>query len=77
VTRVVEAPVTNGARQLATIVRDLDEAGVLIDDLAVRRPSLDDVFLSLTGRPAEDTPDPAALRPAGPGASVKNGKDAA
>ena len=77
VTRVVEAPVTNGARQLATIVRDLDEAGVLIDDLAVRHPSLDDVFLSLTGRPADNEPGPAALRVAGPGTSVKNGKDAA
>jgi ABC-2 type transport system ATP-binding protein len=77
VTRVVEAPVTNGARQLATIVRDLDDAGVLIDDVAVRRPSLDDVFLSLTGRPADDTPDQAALSVAGGGKTVKNGKDAA
>jgi ABC-2 type transport system ATP-binding protein len=30
--------------------RDLDAAGVLLDDLAIRRPSLDDVFLTLTGR---------------------------
>jgi ABC-2 type transport system ATP-binding protein len=31
-------------------VRELDAAGVLLDDLGIRRPSLDDVFLTLTGR---------------------------
>jgi len=35
-------------------VRALDDAGVAIDDIAVRRPTLDDVFLTLTGRPAEE-----------------------
>ncbi|HEY8584290.1 MAG TPA: ATP-binding cassette domain-containing protein [Capillimicrobium sp.] len=35
-------------------VRLLDGAGVAIDDLALRRPTLDDVFLTLTGRAAED-----------------------
>jgi ABC-2 type transport system ATP-binding protein len=34
------------------IVRDLDAAGVLLDDLGIRRPSLDDVFLTLTGHAA-------------------------
>jgi ABC-2 type transport system ATP-binding protein len=34
-------------------VRLLDEAGIGIDDLAVRRPTLDDVFLTLTGHSAE------------------------
>ncbi len=48
--RTIEAPVTAGARQMPQIVRDLDAAGVLLDDLAIRRPSLDDVFLTLTGR---------------------------
>jgi ABC-2 type transport system ATP-binding protein len=48
----IEAPVTAGARQMPEIVRDLDAAGVLLDDLAIRRPSLDDVFLTLTGRSA-------------------------
>ncbi len=50
--RTVEAPVTSGARQLAAIIRDLDATGVLLDDLTVRHPSLDDVFLFLTGRAA-------------------------
>ena len=48
--RTIEAPVTAGARRMPEIVRDLDAAGVLLDDLAIRRPSLDDVFLTLTGR---------------------------
>jgi ABC-2 type transport system ATP-binding protein len=51
----VEAPVTGAARRLAEIVRDLDAAGVLLDDLSVRRPSLDDVFLILTGHAAGDS----------------------
>jgi ABC-2 type transport system ATP-binding protein len=48
--RTVEAPVTGGARRMPDIVRELDLAGVLLDDLAIRHPSLDDVFLTLTGR---------------------------
>jgi ABC-2 type transport system ATP-binding protein len=52
--RSVEAPVTGAARQMPAIVRDLDAAGVLLDDLGIRRPSLDDVFLTLTGHAAQD-----------------------
>ena len=37
-------------------VRRLDEAGVGIDDIALRRPTLDDVFLALTGHAAEEGP---------------------
>ncbi len=47
--RTVDAPVTGAARRLPELVRDLDAAGVLLDDLAIRHPSLDDVFLTLTG----------------------------
>jgi ABC-2 type transport system ATP-binding protein len=61
IARTVEAPVLAGARQLPAIVRDLDAAGVVLDDLAVRRPSLDDVFLALTGHAAE-TGEPAGGR---------------
>ena len=53
--RRVVVPVTNGARLLAGAVRDLDAASVQVDDLALRRPTLDDVFLTLTGHQAEDT----------------------
>ena len=55
--RSVEAPVTGGARRMPEIVRELDAAGVLLDDLGIRRPSLDDVFLTLTGRAAIDAAD--------------------
>ena len=36
-------------------MRDLDEAAIGIDDIGLRRPTLDDVFLSLTGHAAEPT----------------------
>ena len=39
---------------LTEAVRRLDEHGVMIDDIALRRPTLDDVFLTLTGHTAED-----------------------
>jgi ABC-2 type transport system ATP-binding protein len=51
--RTVEAPVVGAARRMPEIVRELDAAGVLLDDLGIRRPSLDDVFLTLTGRAAD------------------------
>jgi ABC-2 type transport system ATP-binding protein len=44
------------ARLLVTALRELDTAGVAVLDLAVRRPTLDDVFLTLTGHAAEDDP---------------------
>jgi ABC-2 type transport system ATP-binding protein len=51
--RHASATVEGGAGLLATIVRELDEAGVQLDDLSLHRPTLDDVFLALTGRAAE------------------------
>jgi ABC-2 type transport system ATP-binding protein len=46
-----------GAQQLVDVVRSLGDAGIGIDDVALRRPTLDDVFLSLTGHAAEELPD--------------------
>lgn len=46
-------PVTEGAGVFAEVVRDLDAASVRIADLGLRRPTLDDVFLRLTGHTAE------------------------
>jgi ABC-2 type transport system ATP-binding protein len=48
----VTAPVAAGAGVLPAVVRDCDQAGVELADLDIQRPSLDDVFLTLTGRPA-------------------------
>ena len=40
---------------LATrVVRALDDAGVEVDNVEVRQPSLDDVFFELTGHPTEE-----------------------
>jgi len=61
-TRKLTVPATGGAQHLIQVVRDLDEAGVHIDDIALRRPTLDDVFLALTGHAAaETTPEAEAI----------------
>jgi ABC-2 type transport system ATP-binding protein len=53
--RKITVPARGGARRLAQVVRELDDAQVAIDDIALRRPTLDDVFLTLTGHAAEAT----------------------
>ena len=53
VERLVSAPVSGGSTVLVEAVRALDEAGVHIEDIVLRRPTLDDVFISLTGHAAE------------------------
>jgi ABC-2 type transport system ATP-binding protein len=52
-TRRLTAPVIGGAKLLAEVIRELDSRGVEIDDIGLRRPTLDDVFISLTGHQAE------------------------
>ena len=53
-TRRLTVPASGGgAGVLVQVVRDLDEAGIAIDDIGLRRPTLDDVFLALTGHAAE------------------------
>jgi ABC-2 type transport system ATP-binding protein len=53
-TRKLTVPASGGgASVLVQVVRDLDEAGITIDDIGLRRPTLDDVFLALTGHGAE------------------------
>jgi ABC-2 type transport system ATP-binding protein len=49
----VSVPVAERRGRIADAVRRLDEAGIAIDDIAVRTPTLDDVFLTLTGHVAE------------------------
>ncbi len=48
-TRKLTVPAHGGAQTLVQVVRDFDDAGIHIDDIALRRPTLDDVFLALTG----------------------------
>jgi len=56
-------PTDSGARVLPEVVRRLDGAAVEIAELTVRGPTLDDVFLSLTGQ----APEPAPASPLRPG----------
>jgi ABC-2 type transport system ATP-binding protein len=59
-TRRITVPASGGAGTLVQVVRDLDEAGIAIDDIALRRPTLDDVFLSLTGHASVEEASEAA-----------------
>jgi ABC-2 type transport system ATP-binding protein len=52
--RHVSVPVTSHGGVLTRAVRELDAAGVEVDDIGFRRPTLDEVFLALTGKPASD-----------------------
>jgi ABC-2 type transport system ATP-binding protein len=50
---VLALPLSRGRGGIAEAVRRLDGAGIGIDDIAVRRPTLDDVFITLTGHAAQ------------------------
>ncbi|HWV85211.1 MAG TPA: ATP-binding cassette domain-containing protein [Capillimicrobium sp.] len=58
----VKLQVSGRTGTIVEAVRRLDEAGIDVDDLGLRRPTLDDVFLSLTGRAAEEAEDEAGER---------------
>jgi ABC-2 type transport system ATP-binding protein len=51
--RMISAPVTLGSSALIETLRELDAVGIHPLDVGLKRPSLDDVFLSLTGHAAE------------------------
>ena len=53
--RRLRAPVRSGEGLATTIVRALDGAGITVDDVALHRPSLDDVFFALTGHPTAES----------------------
>ncbi len=52
--RRLTTPTSGGTESLVGVLRALDDAGIPLDDVGLRRPTLDDVFLSLTGHSAED-----------------------
>lgn len=60
-TRRLTVPTRRGSQALVQVVRDLDGAGIGIDDIALRRPTLDDVFVQLTGRHSTDEPSQTEL----------------
>jgi ABC-2 type transport system ATP-binding protein len=62
-TRRVTVPVSGGTAALVEALRRLDAAGIELQDVGVRRPTLDDVFLTLTGHTAESDEQPTAGDP--------------
>jgi ABC-2 type transport system ATP-binding protein len=53
-TRRAYVPVDDGSARLMEAMRALDQEGIAIEDISLRRPTLDEVFLTLTGKPAEN-----------------------
>jgi ABC-2 type transport system ATP-binding protein len=54
----VRVPLSSRSGAIVAAVRALDRAGVGVEDIAIRRPTLDDVFITLTGHAAEEAPEP-------------------
>ena len=64
VNALVSVPVTDGT-SMPVVVRRLDEAGIAVTELSLRLPSLDEVFLALTGHAAEEKKSDAVLEGVG------------
>jgi ABC-2 type transport system ATP-binding protein len=56
-------PVSDGGTALFEAVRAFDELGIVPFEFGLRRPTLDDVFLTLTGHAAEDGVEPEPAKP--------------
>jgi ABC-2 type transport system ATP-binding protein len=55
--RVLVAPISGGAPVFRKILKEIEEASIPVYDIGLRRPTLDDVFLTLTGHTADSAPE--------------------
>jgi daunorubicin resistance ABC transporter ATP-binding subunit len=55
--RTVSVPAPGEAEDLARVAATVAQAGIEVDEIALRRPTLDDAFLALTGHPAHEEPE--------------------
>jgi ABC-2 type transport system ATP-binding protein len=62
-TRRCSIAAPGGSKLLPVVVRALDDAEVAVEDISLRRPTLDEVFLALTGHAASPIPDPDSTNP--------------
>ena len=58
----ISIPAIRGAQTVTAVVRELEAASIDPKDIALRKPTLDNVFLTLTGRKAEEEPSPTPAR---------------
>jgi ABC-2 type transport system ATP-binding protein len=63
--RTAAAPAEAGMAALAAVATALHEADIAVEDVGLRQPTLDDVFLTLTGTAAEPAGEPAGREPEG------------
>jgi ABC-2 type transport system ATP-binding protein len=56
----IDVSVDDGSRELASLVRVLDDAGIVVESMAVKSPTLDDVFLQKTGEHLAETEEEVA-----------------
>jgi ABC-2 type transport system ATP-binding protein len=77
--RAMTVPIAGGAPVLMRALRELDAAGITVQDVGLRRPTLDDVFLTLTGHDTaeEEQTDDAAAGTAKRGGSKRRRADSA
>ncbi len=54
--RTISIPADDQVQDLARVAGEIADSGIAVDEVALRRPTLDDAFLALTGHPAEETP---------------------
>jgi ABC-2 type transport system ATP-binding protein len=72
---MLRVPARDGTGTLVAVVRALDEAGLAPDDVTLQRPSLDDVFLAVTGQPVASSASEAdAAEGAGPAPGGRGGR---